>query len=69
MTLDDIMSAVTAIAGNQTTLDTAMSELQKDQETATDKATAFFEDKRLEQMMTVGFEDLKSEHDDALARN
>lgn len=63
VTLDDIMSAVTAIAGNQTTLDTAMSELQKDQETATDKATAFFEDKRLEQMMTSGFEDLKSEHD------
>lgn len=63
VTLDDIMTAVTAIAGNQTTLDTAMSELQKDQETATDKATAFFEDKRLEQMLTVGFEDLKSEHD------
>jgi hypothetical protein len=63
VTLDDIMSAVSAIASNQTTLDTAMSELQKDQETATDKATAFFEDKRLEQMMTSGFEDLKSEHD------
>jgi hypothetical protein len=63
VTLDDIMTAVSAIATNQTSLDTAMAELKKDQETATDKATAFFEDKRLEQMMTTGFTDLKAEHD------
>ena len=63
VTLDDIMNAVSAIATNQTSLDTAMAELKKDQETATDKATAFYEDKRLEQMMTAGFEDLKAEHD------
>ena len=59
VTLDDIMTAVSAIATNQTSLDTAMAELKKDQETATDKVTAFFEDKRLEQMMTTGLTDLK----------
>ena len=63
VTLDDIYAAVQQIATNQTTLETAMTELSKDQAMQTDKATAFFEDKRLEEMMASGFADLKAEHD------